>query len=122
MIPIFIGRDGFEIQNGMIKKLKYWSPATLIIATTYGITTITEGGELLADSLYGYKIKHILYEKITAIELNICLLCGQLIFYTMSNSDHQYAIEFNTTSYYKDFERFIENVRERIFAHSNMSQ
>jgi hypothetical protein len=98
-----------------MQKSENWQPATLIVATIFGITILVEGGFRITEDLYGYGIKHILYEKIASIELDFCFLSGKLIISSSLNSENETAAEFNTAKYYLEFERMIQVIRKILF-------
>lgn len=88
------------------------SPAKLILATTHGLVFAEEGFKEITENYYGYRIKHIYYDKITSLELDICLLQGEFNVVANSTEDPEILIEFNTGIYHQDFEKFIEIVRK----------
>jgi hypothetical protein len=114
---IYLERQGFVPTENFFEKKSNWQPATLIIATSYGISILEEGGTMIVDRVYGYRIKHILYEKITSLELDISLLAGVMIIYS-NNSSSEIKIGFNTAHDYEKFERFIDVVRRKILESS----
>lgn len=91
-----------------------FAPAKLLMLTTYGLTIVEEGFVKIAENYMGYKVQHITYNKITNIELDVCLLSGRLRISTSSNGSNQSEIQFNTAKYYRDFEDFIDALRKKI--------
>ena len=108
-------REGYDVKSNFIVKHDDWQPTVLIIATNYGLTILVEGGSKIADVLFGYRMTHIVYAKITSIELDVCFLSGKLSIATGDPGGDHAAIRFNTAKYYQECERFIEIVRKKIF-------
>lgn len=108
-------REGYDVKSNFIVKHKEWQPTTFIVATNYGITILVEGGSKISDTLFGYRMRHISYEHITAIELDVCFLDGKLSIMTGDISGDQAVVRFNTAKYYQECECFIETVRTKIF-------
>jgi hypothetical protein len=112
---VFVERDGCEIVGTNIEKYVNWQPATLVIVTTYGLTILTEGGFKISESFYGYTIRHLVFSKISSISLDICMLEGKLSIATAMNSNPETLISFNTSVYFKEFERLIGIIRKQMF-------
>ena len=108
-------REGYDVKSNFIIKHKEWQPTTLIVATNYGVTVLVEGGSKISDTLFGYRMKHISYEHITSIELDVCFLDGKLSIMTGDARGDEAAVSFNTAKYHQDCERFIEVIRKKIF-------
>ena len=98
-----------------IRKFESWQAATLLIVTNYGITVLREGGVQIADSFYGYQVRHIVFNKISSIALDICVLAGTLAFATSTGTDPDTVISFNTSRYFKEFERIVGAIRNLMF-------
>ena len=111
---IFLEREGYKAANGFFEKEKNFLPASLVIATSYGITIVQEGGNELFEKMYGYKITHLLFDKISSLQLDVCLLSGKLTI-SCSSGDPESVIHFNTAKYYREFESFVDAVRRKIF-------
>lgn len=88
------------------------SPAKLLIATTHGLVCAEEGFKEITDNYYGYRMKHIYYDKISSLELDICLLQGEFKAVANSSENPEIMVDFNTAIYYAEFERFVETVRQ----------
>ncbi|MCX7024169.1 MAG: hypothetical protein NT080_06045 [Spirochaetes bacterium] len=112
---VFIDREGCEVFEDGIRKTELWKPATLLVATDFGITVIREGGALVATDFYGYRIDHVLYGKIARIGLDICLLSGRFYVSSCIGADEGISVDFNTAVHFRDFERFVTVVRKRLF-------
>ena len=110
---IFLEREGFRTTEKYFEKENNFHPATLIVATTYGLTIVQEGGTEVFSQMYGYRIQHILYDKISHMQLDICLLSGKFAISCGGQCDS--VIEFNTAKYYKRFEQFIDILRKQVF-------
>ena len=112
---VFLEREGFHTTDNFYEKEHNFHPATLIVATTYGLTIVQEGGTEVFERMYGYRIIHILYEKIAHMQLNICLLSGSFSIACAGGPSGDTVIEFNTAKYYKQFEQFIDVLRKQVF-------
>ena len=108
-------REGYDVKSNFIVKHDDWHPTVLVIATNYGISVLEEGGSKISDTLFGYKVIHILYERIARIELDVCFLSGKLTISTGESQGGDTVIPFNTANYYQECERFIETTRKKIF-------
>jgi len=100
---IFIRRESLD-EHGLK------SHAKLIIATEDEILIMKEGFNEIDKEALGYKMLKIYYDKITGIEFDICLLKGEFKIITNGNKD--ISVEFNSSKYYKEFEKFIECIHE----------
>jgi hypothetical protein len=58
-------------------------------------------------------MKHVYYDKISSLELDICLLQGEFKVVANSSENPEILTEFNAAIYYQEFEKFIENVRKK---------
>jgi hypothetical protein len=112
---VFVERDGCQIVGTNIEKYVNWQPATLVIVTNFGLTILTEGGFKISESFYGYTIRHLVFSKISSISLDICMLDGKLSIATAMNSNPETLISFNTSTYFKEFERLIGVIRKQMF-------
>ena len=88
-------------------------PAKILVATTHGLVYAEEGFKEIKENYYGYKMKHIYYDKISSLELDICLLHGEFKVETNSSQNPVIELSFNTTQYYEEFEKFIDVVRQK---------
>lgn len=100
---IFIKRE--EI-SGTQDRTEPFSPAKLLIATDYGLLVLQEGFEEISDNYLGYGLQKIYYDKIDSIKLDICMLNGK--FKVFAGGNELVEIEFETTKYYQEFEKFIK--------------
>jgi len=108
---IFINRMHMDERD---KSSKIAEPAKLIAATTHGVVFAEEGFKKIAESYYGYRMKHIFYDKIISLELDICFLQGEFKIVTNSTENAEITIKFNTTRYFQEFENFITNIRKHM--------
>ena len=115
---VFVERSGFDIQGTSLIKFDSWTPGTLIVVTNYGISILREGGTQMSDSSYGYSIHHTVFDKISSIALDVCLLDGNLTISTSTSAHPDTMINFNTSDYGQDFERLIRVIRNRVFQSS----
>ena len=106
---VFIKR---EYLNERTKSSPVFSAAKLLVATTHGLVYAKEGFKEISDKYMGYKTKHIYYDKISALELDLCLLNGNFKVMTVSSVDPELTVEFNTANYYQEFENFVKNLRK----------
>ncbi|PTV93543.1 hypothetical protein C8C76_13916 [Halanaerobium saccharolyticum] len=81
---LFIKREHL---NERVKTSPIFSPASLLVATTHGLVYAVEGFEEINDKYLGYKMKHIYYDQISALELDLCLLKGNFKVTTSSSID-----------------------------------
>lgn len=112
-----------EIQDLILLEREYlqdrndspiYSSAKLLVLTSYGLIIAEEGFIKITEDIMGYKILHIPYNKITDIELDVCLLTGVLKVATNAYGKSESGIEFNTAKYYHAFECFIEALRKKM--------
>ncbi|RCW53004.1 MULTISPECIES: hypothetical protein [Halanaerobium] len=106
---IFIQRKSMDSPD---LKPETISPAKLLIATNYGILFMEEGFKEINDNYLGYKLKRIYYDKIDSVELDICMLNGN--FRVITGGKENFVVEFNTASYYKQFEEFMKIIHDNI--------
>ncbi|PUU89075.1 MULTISPECIES: hypothetical protein [Halanaerobium] len=113
---IFIKREHLnerDIESSVYKSAK------LLVATTHGIIFLEEGFKEITDNYLGYRIKHLYYDKISSIELDICLLEGQFKIITDSSEDPVVKVKFNSSNYYEPFENFVDQIRKQRFNFKN---
>ncbi len=91
-----------------------YSAAKLLVLTSYGLIIAEEGFIQISEDIMGYKILHIPFNKITDIELDVCLLTGVLKVATNAYGKDESDIKFNTDKYYHQFENFIETLRKKV--------
>ena len=84
----------------------------LLIATSLGIVFIEEGLSEIATDYLGYRIKHITYNKLESVELDICLLQGILLL--GASGQNMIKVEFNTAKHFRKFEQFVDTVRGKM--------
>jgi hypothetical protein len=89
-------------------------PAKLLIATEYGLSFVEEGFYEIADSILGYRMKHVGYSKITTIELDVSMLHGELVVSSYGELIAQLKVSFNTARYFREFQAFIDLLRSKI--------
>lgn len=106
---IFIKREHL---NERVDSSPIFSPAKLIAATTHGLVFAEEGFKEISDKYLGYKMKQIYYDKISAMELDMCLLQGKFKVMTGDSEKAEIVVDFNTANYYKEFEGFVRSVRK----------
>ncbi len=94
---------------------RIYSPSKLLVLTSYGLIFAEEGFTRISEDMLGYKVQHIPYNKISDIELDVCLLAGVLKIATNAYGKNEAGIEFNTAKYYPQFEKFIEILRQKVF-------
>jgi hypothetical protein len=111
----FVEREGCKIVGTNIEKYVNWQPATLVVVTNHGLTVLAEGGVQIAESYYGYTIRHIVFSKISSITLDICMLDGKLSVTTTTGNSPEALISFNTAHYFRDFERIVGVMRRQMF-------
>jgi len=102
-----------EYQNGLETFGNIHSRSKMIIATNYGLIFIEEGDEELGVEIAGFKILHVLYSKISSVELDMCLLAGSFVIHTDFGNQTGIKIKFNTAQYQHEFARFLEVVRNQ---------
>lgn len=107
---IFIKRKHLDERD---TKSAVQSPAKLILATTHGLVCAEEGFKEITDNYYGYRMKHVYYDKISSLELDICLLQGEFKAVANSTAKPEIAVNFNAAIYYQEFEKFVETVRQK---------
>ncbi len=96
------------------KRKDIYSKAQLLVATNYGLVAVDDG---LNDQLLeygGYRIRHVMYSQIKALDFNTCLLSGTLKIITGTGGETDLNIEFNTSKYYRDIEKFVSIIRDRM--------
>ena len=102
-----------EYQNGLETFGNIHSRAKMIIATNYGLIFIEEGDDEPGAEIAGFKIQHVLYSKISSVELDMCLLAGSFVIHTDFGNRTGIEIKFNTAQYQYEFARFLEVVRNQ---------
>lgn len=112
---VFVEREGCRIVGANIEKYVNWQPATLVVVTNFGLTVLSEGGVQIAESYYGYTMRHIVFAKIASITLDICMLDGKLSITTSTSTTPETLIGFNTAHYFKEFERLVGVIRRLMF-------
>jgi hypothetical protein len=112
---VFVERDGFDYLGTVLRRFDSWTPATLIVVTNYGISILREGGQKITDSLYGYSIHHTVFDKISSLEFSVGLHDGTMTISTSTSAHPDTVVNFNTAVYFKDFERLIRLIRNRVF-------
>jgi hypothetical protein len=113
---LFIKREHL---NERVKSSPVFSPASLLVATTHGLVYAVEGFKEISDKYLGYKMKHIYYDQISALELDLCLLKGNFKVTTSSSSNPEIVVEFNTANYYQKFENFVKAIRKQRIGYNN---
>ena len=101
-----------EYQTDSDKTSKLVFKGRLLIATSHGIIFIEEGLSEIATDYLGYRIKHIAYNKLESVELDICVLQGILLLGAIGHN--MIKVEFNTTNDFRKFEHFVDIVRRKI--------
>jgi len=112
---VFIRR---EHVNERVESSPVFSSAKLLVATNQGLVFAEEGFKEIRDDYFGYKMKHIYYDKISAMELDICLLQGYFKIMT-SSKEPEISVEFNTAKYYQEFENFVNHIRKKRIVYNN---
>jgi len=112
---IFIRR---EHVNERVESSPVFSSAKLLVATNQGLVYAEEGFKEIRDDYFGYKMKHIYYDKISAMELDMCLLQGYFKVMT-SSKEPEISVEFNTAKYYREFEEFVNQIRQKRVSYNN---
>jgi len=112
---VFIRR---EHVNERVESSPVFSSAKLLVATNQGLVYAEEGFKEIRDNYFGYKMKHIYYDKISAMELDMCLLQGYFKVMT-SSKEPEISVEFNTAKYYKEFEEFVNQIRKKRVSYNN---
>lgn len=107
---VFIKRKHMDESD---KKSKIVQPAKIIAATTHGLVFAEEGFKEISENYYGYRMKHIYYDKISSLELDMCLLQGVFKVVANSSENAEVEIEFNTARYFQEFENFVSSVRKQ---------
>lgn len=113
---LFIKREHL---NERLKTSPVFSPASLLVATTHGLVYAEEGFKEISDKYLGYKMKHIYYDQISALELDLCLLNGNFKVITSSSNSPEIVVEFNTANYYQEFEKFVSFIRKQRISYNN---
>ena len=106
---VFIRRKHLDDKD---KKSPVSDPAKMIAATTHGLVYAEEGFKEISKNYYGYRMKHTYYDKISNLELDICLLKGVFKVAASSSENADIEIKFNTANYFRDFEKFLNVVRK----------
>lgn len=91
-----------------------YSPAKLLVLTSYGVILAEEGFITITEDIMGYKIRYIPFNKITDIELDVSLLTGVLKVATNAYGKSESGVEFDTNKYYHAIECFIEALRKKM--------
>lgn len=112
---VFIRR---EHVNERVESSPVFSSAKLLVATNQGLVYAEEGFKEIRDNYFGYKMKHIYYDKISAMELDMCLLQGYFKIMT-SSKEPEISVEFNTAKYYREFEKFVNQIRKKRVEYNN---
>ena len=112
---VFIRR---EHVNERVESSPVFSSAKLLVATNQGLVYAEEGFKEIRDDYFGYKMKHIYYDKISAMELDMCLLQGYFKVMT-SSKEPEISVEFNTAKYYREFEKFVNQIRKKRVSYNN---
>ena len=112
---VFIKR---EHVNERVESSPVFSSAKLLVATNQGLVYAEEGFKEIRDDYFGYKMKHIYYDKISAMELDMCLLQGYFKIMT-SSKEPEISVEFNTAKYYREFEKFVNQIRKKRVSYNN---
>lgn len=112
---VFIRREHL---NERVDSSPVFSSAKLLVATNQGLVFAEEGFKEITDQYFGYRLKHIYYDKISAMELDMCLLQGYFKVMT-SSKEAEISIEFNTANYYQEFERFVNSIRKKKIIYNN---
>jgi hypothetical protein len=116
---LFVERDGYDLVDNHLRKFDSWTPAMLIVVTNYGLSVLREGGLKVLDSLYGYSIHHTVFNKVSSLELDICLLEGTLTLSTSTSGHPDTVIKFNSGLYFQGFERLARIIRAQVFQASH---
>ncbi|MFP4371530.1 MAG: hypothetical protein ACOCW0_00010 [Halanaerobium sp.] len=106
---VFIKRRHSDERN---KDSKIIEPAKIVVATTHGIVFAEEGFKEISENYYGYRMKHTYYDKISNLELDMCLLKGLFKVTANSSKNAEIEIKFNTANYFREFEHFLNVVRK----------
>lgn len=108
-----------EYLNESKNSSQVYSAAKLLVATTHGLVYAEEGFVEINDDYMGYKIKHIDYDKISSLELDLSLLKGEFSVVTGSSVSTELYLEFNKASYFKEFENFVNIIRKEKLGYEN---
>ena len=92
------------------KKDVVYARAILLIATNFGLISVEEAQEQLKLEYGGYRIRHVMYSKISSLDFDSCLLTGLLKIEIGSNLP-SLVIEFNTSRYYLEIEEMADLIR-----------
>ncbi|MGM0498920.1 MAG: hypothetical protein ACQERL_01780 [Bacillota bacterium] len=112
---VFIRR---EHVNERVESSPVFSSAKILVATNQGLVFAEEGFKEIRDNYFGYRMKHIYYDKISAMELDMCLLQGYFKVMT-SSKEPEISVEFNTAKYYQEFESFVNSIRKKRIVYNN---
>jgi len=113
---VFIRRKHLDDKD---KKSPVSEPAKMIAATTHGLVYAEEGFKEISKNYYGYRMKHIYYDKISSLELDMCLLQGKFKTVANTSQNAEIDIDFNTAKNFQEFEKFVNSVRKMIINNRN---
>jgi len=113
---IFMEREHL---NERVDSSPIFSSAKLLAATTHSLVYAEEGFNEISDRYLGYKMKHIYYDKISAMELDMSLLKGHFQIITSSSDHPEIEVDFNTAKHYQEFESFVNSIRKKIIKDIN---
>jgi hypothetical protein len=102
-----------EYMNERDPSSRIHEPAKLLVATQHGLVLAEEGFFEIAESIMGYKIKLVGYDKIATIELDVSMLDGEFLISAYGETSAQMKISFNTAKYYREFRAFIDLLRRK---------
>jgi hypothetical protein len=105
-----------EYRNERDPRSPVHEPAKLLIATEYGLSLVEEGFYEIADSILGYRMKHVGYSKVTTVELDVSMLHGELVVSSYGEMVAQLKVSFNTARYFREFQEFIDLLRKKIIS------
>lgn len=97
------------------KKSSVYNRAVLIVATSSDLMVIEEALNPLDLEYGGYRIRHILYSKITCLDFDSCLLTGRLRL-DFSLQGANFEIEFDTSKHYFEFAHLAAVIRRKMVA------
>lgn len=103
-----------EHRNERDPKSPVHEPAKLLVATGRGLSLVEEGFYEIADSILGYRMKHVGYSKVTTIELDVSMLHGELVVSSYGEQVAQLKVSFNTARYFREFQAFIDLLRSKV--------
>ena len=97
------------------KKSSVYNRAVLLIATSTNLMVVEEALNPLDLEYGGYRIRHILYSKITCLDFDSCLLTGRLrLDFSLQGANLE--IEFDTSRHYFEFEQLAAVIRQKMIA------